>query len=99
MSINFATAKASYVLHDTKQNPFYKRFVLALVPESGVGLVSIESKNNPLEVVTTYSDELEAETGTVKFSYTYDGDFPVEVTEIQNIFGMEMTIKLYYEYK
>jgi len=99
MGINFATAKVTYVSHDTKQNPFYKKFQMVVVPNAGIGMVNLESKNNPLEVVTTYSEELEIETITVKFSYTYDGDFPVELTESQKIFGMEITTKLYYDYK
>jgi hypothetical protein len=99
MGINFATSTVTYVSHDKKQNPFFKKFQMVFLSEISFGMVSIESKNNPLEVTTTYQDDLEIETRTVKFSYTYDGNFPITVTESQIIFDELIQSKHVYEYK
>jgi hypothetical protein len=100
MEMNISTSTITYVSHDKKQNPFYKKLEFAMVYEFGLGMIMVTSKNNPLETKTESRVAFtETEIFTTKLSYIYENDFPIEVVETSNNLGFEYTIKKYYEYK
>jgi len=80
--------------YDTKLNPFY-HFYTKLGMADFVG-----SKNNPLEIIATYTeieeDDVYSNRSTITYDYTYNGKFPTEAFATERNTWRNTT---YYEYQ
>jgi hypothetical protein len=74
---------ANYLSYDSKHNPFYKKMDFEIEGEFMFGVSVVSSKNNSLEVRYEIYEEYNGRvyTGefTIKSSYTYNKNYPIEV--------------------
>lgn len=83
----------TYKSYDNNLNPFYKHVGLPY-PYEFIGIDLVSPKNNPVEVFRERSEDYEREV-TIKYTYSYEDQFPVEIQE-ENIYEDGSLISKYY---